>query len=158
MRVMSGATYTSRDCGTSWGRSSTSIANLLEDLQNPTFTIVLIGCATEAPQSDCAQRGMLDDELPVNVTADNKLLVLYGKSIGNSNSNSNSNNNPDAIDLYENLLVQTVNDLIESRIKTIRIVELPSEREQVMLDEFVSKQELHVRSMSVLLLAKGLRN
>jgi dynein heavy chain len=59
-------------------------------------------------------------------------------------------------------LVLTVNDLIENRIEAnlkmvsrVLLVELPSERELVLLDEFVQRQELHVRNMSALLLAKS---
>jgi dynein heavy chain len=59
-------------------------------------------------------------------------------------------------------LVLTVNDLIENRIEAnlkmvsrVLLVELPSEKELVLLDEFVQRQELHVRNMSALLLAKS---
>jgi len=59
-------------------------------------------------------------------------------------------------------LVLTVNDLIENRIEAnlkmvsrVLLVELPAEKELVLLDEFVQRQELHVRNMSALLLAKS---
>jgi len=59
-------------------------------------------------------------------------------------------------------LVLTVNDLVENRIEAnlkmvsrVLLVELPAEKELVMLDEFVQRQELHVRNMSALLLAKS---